>query len=481
MTAGVVAAFLALFLPTASVLLWVRCFWGSAQPGAWALALAYSYTLGLLLSTVLLRVWDFIGLGVSVSLSLAFWAVLGLAALWFRRRCLLRLARAMALPWRGVSTASLCVGSLLLALIGVRLISLALELWWQPVFAWDAWTTWTLRARVWAEYGALVPFMSVSAWLEQASPVGYPLDAAHYPLTVSLITTWMLLVLTEPHAGLMHLPWLGAWLALLLGVYGHARYYGLPGWLALVLIYVLASLPLLGMHVALAGYADLWMALVLLLGGLAWWRWLWQGQAVDFWLGLGLLLWLPLLKIEGWVWLLPFVAAWGVARVPRRFYLITAVGGLLLLAGWLSGGVQLSHVPIIGTLHLTPSLIAVGESFQLQLGFNRPALEALIRHLFLWGQWHLLWYGLLPGAVLLMLASVWQPTLRAASVTVFALWGLLLLLFLYTHASMWVISGTAVNRLLLHSVPLASFFVVWGIWHLRHGRLDANAARHTSP
>ena len=95
-----------------------------------------------------------------------------------------------------------------------------------------------------------------------------------------------------------------------------ARWASAP-WIALALVYALVSLPLIDAHVALAGYADLWVALTLGLATLAWTRWLIRREPSQLALALGLALCLPAIKLEGTVWLLVFAAIVVLDLVPR--------------------------------------------------------------------------------------------------------------------------------------------------------------------
>ena len=103
---------------------------------------------------------------------------------------------------------------------------------------------------------------------------------------------------------LVDVAWCGALAAFAFAAYGYWRALGLASWLALALVYGLVSLPLIDAHVALAGYADLWLALTLGLATLAWVRWIIDGERGQLALATCLALCLPAIKIEGMVWLL---------------------------------------------------------------------------------------------------------------------------------------------------------------------------------
>ena len=92
------------------------------------------------------------------------------------------------------------------------------------------------------------------------------------------------------------------------------------------------SLPLLDAHAALAGYADLWVAVTLGLASLAWTRWLLWRERGQWLLGVGLALCLPAIKLEGAVWLLMFSAVVVLDLLPSRWRWRVA-GGVAAIGG----------------------------------------------------------------------------------------------------------------------------------------------------
>src|SRR5215470_17151975 len=64
-----------------------------------------------------------------------------------------------------------CIGWMVL-----RFGLLALEIAWQPLYPWDAWIQWATKARVWYEFGHIVPFVNADTWL--VGTTGAYFDAA---------------------------------------------------------------------------------------------------------------------------------------------------------------------------------------------------------------------------------------------------------------------------------------------------------------
>ena len=152
----------------------------------------------------------------------------------------------------------------------------------------------------------LVPFVDAQRWLADVSASVYTLEAWTYPKTVPLLALWPTLAFGAWNETAANLPWIGCVLALGLGFYEQARQWGASALTALIFTWLLLSLPLLNTHVALAGYADLWMAAVFSLAVIAFLQWARDGDRRQGLLAALLALACPLIKHEGAVWLLLF-------------------------------------------------------------------------------------------------------------------------------------------------------------------------------
>ena len=119
---------------------------------------------------------------------------------------------------------------------------------------------------------------------------------------------------------LMNLPWLFCGVALGLGFYGQARIWGVGPLTSLVFTYFLLSLPLLNTHIALAGNADLWLATVYGMAAMAFFHWLRGGERRQGLLALGLAIACTQIKVPGLVWMLTFVPALVIPRLPHASF-----------------------------------------------------------------------------------------------------------------------------------------------------------------
>lgn len=459
---GWLGVFLALLLPTLAGALWLRRFWSAQESGAWSLTIGYGYFVGMLGATLLLR------LASSLGLEAAFWLVIAILApfAWLglrdcRRKALLppvwrpAVGRPMA-AWERVAVA------LLLGWMALRVGNLAVEAWLQPLFPWDAWTTWIARARVWSGLGQLVPFVPPAEWLQEPSGQAYTIAAWNYPETISLIALWPTLAYGAWSETAANLPWVGCMLALGLAFYGQARVWGASALTALVFVWLLLSLPLLDTHIALAGYADVWLASVFGLSAIALFQWSRAGDVRQGLLALGLALCSPLIKLEGAVWAALLVPALLAATVRIRWLILLTM--VLLLVGLVVlalGGFE-TTIPGMGPLVLSWGKMQIPLLGQFELGFH-DSWMATANSLFLYGNWHLLGYMLFPAIVFGVLKAKKHPEARWLWVQLTLVTESLLalfVLFFLTDAYRWAEQATSTGRLLLHFMPVYVFYLL---------------------
>ena len=479
---------LALAIATLSGAVFVKLLWTPIGPGASAGALGYGYLLGVVLSALLMGLQPLLGLPLDpgaalAGLLLAAALVLALARLRLRGRAWRLRAKGPGHGLRAASGARLLVLGLLLLVAG-RTLDLLLEAWWRPVLAWDAWTTWMLRAKVWTELEQRVPFVSPADWLEGGPPLGQALAAWHYPETVSLIAAWASLAAGEWLEPVAALPWVGCFLALGLGFYAQARVLGAPWTTAIVFVYLLLSLPLLNTQVALAGYADLWLATALGFAFMSFVQWVRTGDRNQGVLALLMAAIAALLKVEGTAWLLAFVPAVLVsARRYRLLALLVAAGAAVIAAGSVLPSPVGIELPGQAVFAVGGGRLVMPYLGSLSLGYSGSA-GALFKHLFLYGNWHLFAYLVTGGILWSLFRWVTRRSARweqAALAWVLAALGAYLLVFLWTDAAQWALEGTSVNRVFLQLVPALLFWLL-ALWVTARAKDEpTQAARRTDP
>jgi hypothetical protein len=322
---------------------------------------------------------------------------------------------------------------------------MAAEVAWRPLYPWDAWVQWATKARVWYELGHIVPFVRADVWLAGAD--GAFFDASpQYPATVPLLQVWTCVALGRWDDSAMNWPWLAILAALVAAVYGALRGEGVAPLLALFGAYLLASLPLVDVHVALAGYADLPMGAVYALAAMAFYRWALRRDLRDAVIALFLAGACPLIKTPGWVWAATLIPGVVIALLPRRGPHIVGIG------------FALAALTLLALARAEPTILG----YRLHLNFA-PAWAQLVKSYYLMGNWNLLWY-----AVVALLAFGWRrlkepPLLPLTAVTAAGL-AFLFFVFAFTEAAVWLADLTTANRATLHIVPLLVYLGVL-TWH----------------
>jgi hypothetical protein len=237
-------------------------------------------------------------------------------------------------------------------------------------------------------------------------------------------------------------------IAFAFAVYGALRAMDFSAPWALAGTWFVSSLPLANTHVALAGYADLPLAIYFCVAVLAIVRWLRTREPADAALALLLLAACPLLKVPGRIWALFALTALLAGPFPRRGPLVVAAGYAAALVGLL---VLAQTSPVV-------------MGYQLHLDIA-PDWDALVYSFLLYDNWHLLWYGAIAVALL-----GWRQAMApgVAPLTVVVAGGTLFILFvlLFTNARDWLSDQTTVNRATLHLAPLVAVWmlVVFRAW-----------------
>ena len=346
--------------------------------------------------------------------------------------------------------------------LALRFALLALEVAWRPLYPWDAWIQWATKAKVWYELGRIVPFARAEEWYPALGSVYFDMSP-EYPPTMPLLQVWSCLLLGRWDDALMNWPWWQIALALALLVYGALRWFETTALAALAGAFLVSSLPLANVHVALAGYADLPMAAYYTAAALALVRWNTTCDSRDAALWIFFAFACTQIKNPGLVWAVTLLPAAIIAIAPKRGRKIIATGiGIALL--------------LVIVLALTQTKVF---QYELRLNFD-PAWGALAESYFVLGNWHLLWYGAI-GAALLAGRRLFAPPL--APVTTILAGGILFLAFVFafSNARAWATDQTTVNRATLHLAPLIAVLVVLAFqdfaarWRAVHARATASA------
>lgn len=342
-----------------------------------------------------------------------------------------------------------------LALLCWRVGLLFEDILLHPILPWDAWAVWLAKAKVWVLAGRIEPSVSFETWIAQSASATRTGVAWLYPELVSWVAVWFAagVYWIEPLVGLA---WLGLGVSLLALQYGNWRALGVRPLLAATGAYALGSLPLFDAHVALGGYADLWVAAVLALGAHAWLRWsLGERRQLAF-VALAIVL-LPMIKLEGAAWSILLGVACVFRALPRRLQVRRFAIGFVVLVALVLASIALG----VSWIGVARRYLDSGRFFDLgQIGSSATALAAA-----LWAQWNwnLLWFVL--PAVLVGNFRRWStsPMTRRMAAFVALPFAVMLGLFLFTTAARYAQSYSAVNRLLLQITPLLVSLLVLAV------------------
>ena len=348
---------------------------------------------------------------------------------------------------------------LLITLIAAHLLLVLASNLTRDIFPWDAFTTWMYRAKVWVLNDEMLNFQGVNQWL-QSGGLGYALPASHYPPSVSAVAAFSSALSSGWDDQSASMPWFFAMLAIGSMMFGVCKQSGLATLPSLAVLYLLISLPIVGMHGVLAGYADLWMVGTSGMGLAALLLWTQKRQRGALAIGTVLLVVGPCFKTEGWIWLgmgMLFIlihTLWHQRRYAALFCVMA-----ILLAGFRLQSVNLGALGLWGiheeTIHIGP----LGQ--YLLRPYN--ALPKYFEMIFLRGNFHLL--GTLYLLALALLTFInWR-----ASVTHWLMGALIIcsqwVIFGLSSYSLYAETGTAINRLLLQFLPVfvLTIAVAWKV------------------
>jgi hypothetical protein len=344
----------------------------------------------------------------------------------------------------------------LMASLVARTVVILREVWLRPIYPWDAWSAWAVKAKTWVLSGHYVSFVSLRDWIAQSPSANLRTGVAwNYPDALAWIDVWFASAAGGWIEPMINFAWPGAWLALLLAHFGQWRALGMMRERALFFVYILGSLPLLAVHAAIAGYADLWVALFLSLAVLAWTRWLQRREAAQLLLAVACALVMPWVKAEGAIWCAALLCGMAFGALPTRWRWRVAVAalsiGVLLIAGglrWLLGA--------LGFIDASGAIVD-SRAGKFALLFNPSlhpvAVAGVLRSMFTLPNWNLLWW-LLPAIVIWRRRElVSHDWLALPALLMLVCIGALMFLFLGTAAAEWAQSFTAINRLVLQLTP----------------------------
>ncbi len=371
---------------------------------------------------------------------------------------------------RSLNFAQRILIAVLLLWTAIHVVFMSIEVFTQPLYPWDAWLAWVYRAKAWFLAGGMVDVVSPTDWAVAKLADTYTIKAWAYPLFPSVIPYWAALSLGHWSETLINLPALFAGIAIGMALYGQCREYGLGITTSVACCYLLYSIPLFGTHIALAGYADLWMTaytglgFVYLIRGIVMQR---SGvNGMTFMLpGLLLLAMSIMVKNEGVVWFITALVLLLLANTRLRVALLFAVVLALLSLMAFSLGITHLDIPLIGEVGFNSSRLTLPfiGSFELEL---HDIWQVYLDNFFVMGSWNLMGLLIL-SSLLLSLQKPFKSEPDPVKQTAIRFVGLFIatqfFVFGLTDQGLWAETYTAINRLVLHFVPallFAAFIII---------------------
>jgi len=445
---------LSVALPWVSGALAIRAAMGrSAQP--LGVVVGYGYPGGLFAITLIMRALSLVDVRWNVAW-IAVPMVLIAVAAYLRLRSLgiasipRHALRTLATP--GGATRAIFV--VLLVLTCVRVLLLAVEVMLIPLVPIDAFAQWASKSRVWYEYGWMTPFVPASQWATAYGAMVFTDTHPDYPGTVPLFQVWTALCLGRWDESLINVPWIAAAISLGIAFYAQLRRLEISSTMAMFGTYLLLSLPFLTIHVAIAGVADLFVAIGYGLAAIAMWQWTLTRQRSDAALAILMALICASVKVEGSIWVLTLVP--GVITALNRRFGLTLVGAVAAIA--------------ILYLAFGPAELRM-LGYTLRTSFTDVS-KFVYEHMFVMDNWHLLWYAVI-GILVFRARTLFDAKLAPMTVTMLAAVAFIGVVFFFSTASGGVKDESLTNRLIMHTVVAFVFYVAL---ILRSSQHQANTA-----
>ena len=344
-----------------------------------------------------------------------------------------------------------------LALIAIHFILTLTANFTQSFFPWDAFTTWIYRSKLWVLNDEVLHLSGAGDWFASSGESGYALHASSYPETASLYPAFVSSLSGSWNPIIAAVPWSVIFIAICLTAHGIFKSSGLNNRQAIIGTYLLASLPLLNIHAALAGYADLWI--VALSGNGLCLLLIWHLIKKPEYLSMGIILLLAgtQIKHEGWVWLVTGLTFLISIQFRLKFFLVGVAFIFCVSAcAWLFDTLSFDF-GALGIWGLHDNVMYFGQLGQYPVRLYNPS-AAYFRVFVDRSNFH--FAGLATLLSVLILLSLrgkrGLAILYLTSVIVFTN----LIIFGVSGYSYYAEIGTAVSRFLLQLTPLALLLVM---------------------
>ena len=322
-----------------------------------------------------------------------------------------------------------------------------------PNIAWDSWAVWEGKAQQWIIHGLNFDIVRWAGWLENDHTLFN--QAANYPDGLSLIYFLPKLIVNQSFA-VTHVVYLFAFAMMTVLLVSRVAKYGASVYLQAFMVLIIYTTPLISNHLMIQGYADIWLAMYVLLIMLTLMDYKETGHRG---VGITLLCYLailPMLKLEGWVWLLLFILAYVLVWLWQSKRKNWIIGTALMLVFIVVSGIIDITLPF-GDLIINHNRIVIFNLIDTPIQFVNIT-DQLLTSFFWQNNWSLLWLGL-PFLIVTFFTQRHDHANHVAQVFFIAALLCFLFLFYFTEASKWALDLTAINRLVLQLTPCYLFLL----------------------
>lgn len=354
-----------------------------------------------------------------------------------------------------------CIIIVLLILIVVHLTFGFIETLLIPLFPWDAFSTWAYAAKVWAHTGSIAGFVTPTQWLAQPEASAYTSYANNYPTFSSLMQLWAATSFGQWSETLINLPQFLCVVAIGLALFAECRNQGANLLASLATTYIFISIPLLNNHLALGGYADVWLAGFTGLGFVKLMTGLKSNNIAAIISGFILIAAGILIKNEGVVWLILAILMTTLYMLNSRtllaiFSIITSC--IIFLIIFNITYIDLGSIGKIGYLNgkiFMPNMPGIAFEYH-------DVWLAYWKNFFLMGSWNILW-GLLIASSIAALIPPYTPTQKLTIIFLLVFFAGQFFIFFLTDQGRWAKQYTSINRLPLQFAPALIYacFLIW--------------------
>ncbi len=322
-----------------------------------------------------------------------------------------------------------------------------------PNIAWDSWAVWEGRAQQWVFHGLNTSIVNWDEWLLEEKSLFN--QAANYPEGLSLIYYFPMLISNNSFAT-THVVYLFAFAMMSLFMIKRLARSSESLHLLAFFVIILYTTPMISNHLMIQGYADIWMAMYILLLILTFIDFN-ESKQTDT--GISLICYLivlPMLKLEGWVWLLLFALAYILVRLWQSKFK-NWIGVFILLFALLITFGLINFSFTFGDLVINHQRIVIFNLIDTPIQFQNITDQLLIS--FFWqNNWSIIWLGL-PFLILTYFTQRHDQVYRVVQTFFMIAFIFFLFLFYFTEASKWALDLTAINRLILQLTPCYLFLL----------------------